>query len=92
MILKIAFRNVFRQKRRTILTALTMFGGFVLCSFSIAFTDGTYNTVIDMFTRNRLGHIQIHHSDYRDRPSLHRNISNLAICVRFADGRTSRTK
>jgi len=86
MVLKIAFRNVFRQRRRTLLTALTMFGGFVLCSFSIAFTDGTYNNVIDMFTRNQLGHIQIHHSEYRDRPSLYRNIADYEAVGRVLDG------
>jgi ABC-type lipoprotein release transport system permease subunit len=85
MVLKIAFRNVFRQRRRTLLTALTMFGGFVLCSFSIAFTDGTYNNVIDMFTRNQLGHIQIHHGEYRDRPSLYRNITNYDAVGRVLD-------
>lgn len=74
LILRIAFRNVFRQKRRTLLTALTMFGGFTLCSFSIAWMDGTYSSVIEAFTRNQLGHIQIHHKDYLDRPSLYRNI------------------
>jgi putative ABC transport system permease protein len=51
-----------------------MFGGFTLCSFSIAWMDGTYNSVIEMFTRNQLGHIQIHHQEYLDRPSLYRNI------------------
>jgi len=74
MILRIAFRNIFRHKRRMLLTALTMFGGFVLCSFSIAWMDGSYNQVIDLFTRNELGHIQIHQKDYLDRPSLYRNI------------------
>jgi len=76
MVLKIAFRNIFRQKRRTLLTTLTMFGGFTLCSFSIAWMDGSYNNVIDMFTRNQLGHIQIHHNEYLDRPSLYRTINN----------------
>lgn len=76
MILKIAFRNIFRQKRRTLLTGLTMFGGFTLCSFSIAWMDGSYNNVIDLFTRNQLGHIQIHHREYVDRPSLYRYIAD----------------
>lgn len=74
MVLKIAFRNIFRQKRRTLLTMLTMFGGFTLCSFSIAWMDGSYNNVIDMFTRNQLGHIQIHHPEYLGRPSLYRTV------------------
>lgn len=74
MIGKIAFRNTLRQKRRTILTALTMVGGFVLAAVSIGWSDGTYNTIIDLFTRNRLGHIQVHRKGYLDKPSLHRTI------------------
>jgi putative ABC transport system permease protein len=68
---RIAWRNIFRQKRRTVLTVLTMFGGFTLSAISIGWADGTYNRIIDMFTRNRLGHIQIHAKGYLDRPSLY---------------------
>jgi putative ABC transport system permease protein len=77
LMLKIAFRNIFRQKRRTILTALSMFGGFVLAAFFIGFSDGTYNDIINTFTRNQMGHIQVHHKDYLDRPSLYKTIDRL---------------
>lgn len=77
MILKIAFRNVFRQKRRTILTALSMFGGFVLAAFFIGWADGTYNNIIDTFTRFNLGHVQVHEKTYLDRPSIYKTINNL---------------
>jgi ABC-type lipoprotein release transport system permease subunit len=76
MLLKIAFRNVFRQKRRTILTALTMFGGFTLAAISIGWSDGSYNYIIDLFTRNRLGHIQIHAAGYLDRPTLYKTVDH----------------
>jgi putative ABC transport system permease protein len=76
MTLKIAFRNALRQRRRTILTALTMFGGFVLASISIGWGEGTYAYVINMFTRNRLGHIQIHREGYLDKPSLYKTIDD----------------
>lgn len=76
LILKIAWRNIFRQKRRTVLTMLTMFGGFVLASISIGWSDGSYNDIIDMFTRNRLGHVQLHRKGYLDRPALYKNIPN----------------
>jgi ABC-type lipoprotein release transport system permease subunit len=79
MLLKLAFRNVFRQKRRTILTALTMLGGFTLAAISIAWSDGTYAYVIDMFTRNRLGHIQIHAAGYLDKPSLYKTIDDFEM-------------
>jgi putative ABC transport system permease protein len=71
-----AFRNVLRQKRRTVLTALTMFGGFALSSFSIGWMDGSYNYIIDMFTRYQLGHIQIHKEGYLDRPTLYSTIDD----------------
>jgi putative ABC transport system permease protein len=77
IMLKIAFRNIFRQKRRSILTALSMFGGFVLAAFFIGFSEGTYNGIIDTFTRNQMGHIQVHQRDYLDRPSLYKTIDNL---------------
>ena len=76
LIWKVAIRNIFRQKRRTILTMLTMFGSFTLAAISIAWSDGTYNDIIDLFTRNRLGHIQIHRTGYLDRPQLYNTIDN----------------
>jgi putative ABC transport system permease protein len=75
-IFKIAFRNIFRQKRRTVLTALSMFGGFVLAAFFIGWSDGMYSKIIDTFTRNQTGQIQIHEKDYLDRPSLYKTIDN----------------
>jgi ABC-type lipoprotein release transport system permease subunit len=77
VMLKLAFRNIFRQKRRTVLTALSMFGGFVLAAFFIGWADGTYSGIIDAFTRNRMGHIQVHQKDYLDRPSLYKTIDSL---------------
>ncbi|MCP4214891.1 MAG: ABC transporter permease [bacterium] len=75
--LKIAFRNIFRQKRRTVLTALSMFGGFVLAAFFIGWADGTYSSVIDMFTRSKMGHIQVHEKDYPDRPNLYKTLDDI---------------
>ena len=76
MILKIAFRNIFRQKRRTILTALAMIVGFTLLSLTIGLSDGAYGNIIAMFTRNRIGHIQVHREGYLDKPSLYKTINN----------------
>ncbi len=83
---KIAFRNIFRHRRRTVLTTLTMFGGFTLCSFSIAWMDGSYSNVIDLFTRNQMGHIQIHHPEYLDRPALYRTVDDFESVGRALDG------
>ena len=86
LITKMAFRNVFRQKRRSLLTGLSMFGGFVLATIFIGFSDGSYNHIIDQFTRNNLGHIQVHEKDYLDRPSLYKTINNFQETAKKISG------
>jgi putative ABC transport system permease protein len=76
MMFKIALRNIFRRKRRSIITILTMLFGFMLSAVSIAWSDGTYNNIINLFTRNRLGQIQIHSKGYLDNPTLYNTIDN----------------
>jgi len=77
LILKMAFRNILRQRRRTILTALSMIGGVFLAILFIGWSDGSYNDIIDRFTRNRMGHIQIHEKSYLDRRSLYKTINDV---------------
>jgi putative ABC transport system permease protein len=75
-VFKMAFRNIFRQKRRSLLTALTMFGGFILTAVAIGFSDGTFNGIVNLFTRTRLGHIQLHPRGYQERPALNQAIGH----------------
>ena len=74
MLFKLAWRNLLRHRRRSLLTGLSIIVGFVLSSFFIGWADGTYNLIIDTFTRNRTGHIQIHQKDYTDNPRLYKTI------------------
>jgi len=78
LILKMAFRNTFRQKRRTILTGLSMLAGYFLAVVFIGWSDGSYNHIIRAFTGNQLGHIQIHRKTYLDRPSLYKTIDDIS--------------
>ncbi len=70
---KIAFRNLFRQKSRTLLCGSSICGAFILFSISLGFSDGTYGVIIRMLTENHSGHIQIHHAGFLENPSFHRN-------------------
>jgi ABC-type lipoprotein release transport system permease subunit len=83
---RMAFRNVFRQKRRSFITALAMFGGFTLASLAIGLADGSYNQIIDSFTRNNMGHIQIHGEGYLDRPTLYNTIDDFAFIENAVSG------
>jgi ABC-type lipoprotein release transport system permease subunit len=81
-----ALRNVFRNRRRSLLTGLMMAGGFTLFSATLGLSEGTYGSIIDMFTRSRTGHAQVHAAGYLERPSLYRAIKDLDRAGRVLDG------
>lgn len=74
LILKLAFRNILRQRRRSLLTGLSMTGGYILTAFSLSLVEGSYNNVIDIFTLDHTGHIQIHKDNYMRRPKMYKSI------------------
>jgi ABC-type lipoprotein release transport system permease subunit len=76
MIAKIAFRNIFRHKRRSILTGMLMAGVCFLHAVSLGMVDVTYGGIIDMFTRDSTGHIQIHGNGYIEKPSIYKTVYN----------------
>ncbi|MEK9820599.1 MAG: ABC transporter permease [Gammaproteobacteria bacterium] len=71
---KIAFRNIFRQRRRSILTGLSMTGGYMLFVFSFSLLEGSWGNVVDIFTLDKIGHIQVHKDDYLDKPKIYKTI------------------
>ena len=76
MLFKLAFRNIFRHRRRSLLTGLSMTGGFVLCTFSFSITQGSYGNAIEFFTLDHTGHIQIHWEDYQRRSKIYQTIAD----------------
>ena len=76
LIFKMAFRNLLRQRRRSLLTGLTMMIGFILFSIATGFSQGAWGMMIDLITRDHTGHAQIHAKGYLDRPSLYKNFAD----------------
>lgn len=76
LLFAIAFRNVLRQRRRSLLTCLSMTGGYILCCLSFSLVEGSYNHIIEIFTLDHTGHIQIHQDNYLTRPNVHKAIEN----------------
>lgn len=74
--LRMAFRNLKRQRRRTFFTALMMVGGFWLCSIFLGVAEGSYDSIIDFFTRDHTAHLQIHRAGYLDNPSFQSTLND----------------
>lgn len=60
------------------MTALSMAGGYMLFVFSMSLLEGSWSNVVDIFTLDHTGHIQVHKDDYAKRPKIHKTIENPA--------------
>lgn len=74
----LALRNIQRQRRRTLLTMLSMAGGYLMCAFSLSLQYGSYGNAIEFFVRDRTGHLQIHDASWLARPRVHSTIDDPA--------------
>lgn len=76
--LKLAFRNLMRMKRRTILTSILIAIGVLFVVLFSAFSGSFKNYMISQITDSMLGHIQIHRKGYvagLDSMPLDKNLS-----------------
>jgi len=64
MLLRIAWRNIWRQKRRTLITAGAMGSGVAFCMAMIVWADGAYLLAFDLMVSESIGHVQVHHPDF----------------------------
>lgn len=65
-LIKIAFRNIFRNKRRSFLTIGAVFISVAITTFFISIFDGMYEMMIRN-TVSSIGHIQIVHKTYYEK-------------------------
>lgn len=70
-LLRIAWRNLWRHRRRTLITAGAMAVGVAMCMAVTAFSDGMYRNLFDVLVVQQLGHVQVHHPDRPSSRSLH---------------------
>jgi len=61
---RIGWRNLWRHKRRTLITASAMAFGLGFCLGTVALIDGVYVDLFDLIVGDNLGHAQLHHPEY----------------------------
>ena len=79
LIFKMAFRNLLRQRRRSLLTGITIVIGFILFALTVGTLEGSWGTMVEIITRDHTGHAQIHRKGYLDRPSLYKNFADTPL-------------
>jgi putative ABC transport system permease protein len=68
-----SWRNLWRNKRRTLITVASIFFGVLLSTIMSSMQDGTYANMIDMMVKISSGYLQIQHPEYND----HKSINNI---------------
>jgi ABC-type lipoprotein release transport system permease subunit len=70
MIPRLAWRSIWRNRRRTLITVLSIGFGLACTVFFIAIGEGVYAQLIDQVVRLQAGHITMEHPGYRDAPAV----------------------
>ena len=73
--LKIAWRNLWRNRKRTIITMSSVFFAVFLAAMMRSMQLGTYDVMEDNTIRNGTGHIQLHQQGYWDDRSINNTFS-----------------
>ncbi len=64
MILKIAWRNIWRNRRRTLITAASIFFAVFFSIFATSMNRGIFDKMIDDSVQSYMGYIQLHQKGY----------------------------
>jgi putative ABC transport system permease protein len=76
MILSLAWRNLWRSRRRTWLTAAGVGFSIFIMVFAWSMQVGTFSLMIDNATRLMSGHLQVQHRSFVDDPGLRHTVND----------------
>ena len=69
--LKMAWRNIWRNPRRTFLTLSAIAFASIILVFMLSFQFGSYEAMINSSVKIQTGHLQIQAKGYKDKQSIH---------------------
>ena len=84
MLLALAWRNVLRNRRRSVITAASVAIGVAAMTFLWGFIDGMNRQMVENTTRFFAGDVQVHLRGSHDDPSLDLTIAEAAPVLRAA--------
>ncbi len=70
MVARLAWRSIWRNRRRTLITVISIGFGLACAIFFIAIAEGVYAELIDQVVRMQAGHITLENRDYREAPAV----------------------
>lgn len=68
--IKLAWRNLWRSKGRTLITIASVFFGVLISTIMSSMQEGSYSSMVDNVVRFYSGYIQIHQEDYWENKTI----------------------
>jgi putative ABC transport system permease protein len=80
---QMAWRNVWRYRRRSLLTVLTIALGLAFNILMRGIGDGFHEQMVDNSVRAQIGHIEIHRTGYQHDPALLKTLPDVPLLDRI---------
>ena len=77
MIFRVAWRSIWRNRRRTLITTASIALGLVIAIFFIAMAEGVYEQIVNDGVRMQAGHITLENPDYQTAPAIDLRIGDV---------------
>lgn len=84
--IKLAWRNIWRNKRRTLITSASVFFGVVLSAFMSSMQEGSYAQYIKTIVNFYSGYIQVHKKGYWDDKVIDNSLDYPPIKLKLNQG------
>ena len=82
---KMAWRNIWRNTRRTVLTICAITFSSLLLVFMLSFQFGSYETMINTSVKIQTGHLQVQSQAYQDKKSIRLVVSDPSAVAAILD-------
>ena len=80
-LLKLAWRNLWRSKRRTLITALSVAGAVWMAVTFLGIGEWAYNDMVAKSAKMGFGHVSVSAKGYNDAPSISKRLPDAAEIV-----------
>lgn len=85
-LLTVAWRNLWRHQRRSLITATAMAIAAGLCMATIALNDGMFAKIFDVMVEQQLGHVQVHNPAYPGKRGMFDTLPHATALLQTLDG------
>lgn len=90
-ILKLAWRNLWRNRKRTLITIASIFFGVIWSALLTSLQEGSFQNMVDNMVKFTTGYIQVQHVDYFDNKTINNSFESSSDLTDLLDSQENIT-